>query len=303
MESSQEEHFLTQQSSVLNKFCDEIMPLFDDSKMNLVQIENIPGGFVLYNAFSEEECKYLRDNITYNEDVEYKHSTLSGMMNNSNNDKQSVQNKNVYRKNLRLQISHQKLADSIFERVKKYFPQNYLLEKDEKEFGPLTKGNWLLSHLNPRFRICKYLNEGFFGPHYDGCYVINQDLRSLYTFMFYLNEEYEGGETAFLDPNDSDKTIVAIKPKTGMMIFFPQDVYHEGRAVIGEKYIFRTDLMFKRDLSSVAEVPQEIMDKKKEALMYLDMAQQFEMSKNGMKAVECYRKAFKLDPDLEKVIY
>jgi len=196
------------------------------------------------------------------------------------------------------------LAEKVFERIKNFIPNKFELIEYEKEFGALCQGKWLVSHINHLFRVCKYQNEGFFGPHYDGVYMTSEDVRSFYTLMFYLNEEYEGGETAFLDREDHSKVINAIKPKAGMMIFFPQNIYHEGRAVKGEKYIFRTDIMYNRDFDGEGKnIPEEVMSNKKQALIYLEMAYEFERCKQGMKAVEFYRKAFKLDPDLEKVTY
>jgi hypothetical protein len=111
--------------------------------------------------------------------------------------------------------------------------------------------------------------------------------------MFYLNEDYEGGETAFLDKNNLNKTIITIKPKRGMMIFFPQDIYHEGKAVIGEKFIFRNDIVYKRDFEKEGRVvTEEDISTQKKALNYLNMAQELERCGQGREAVEYYKKAF-----------
>jgi hypothetical protein len=84
-----------------------------------------------------------------------------------------------------------------------------------------------------------------------------------------------------------------------MMIFFPQDLYHEGKSVEGEKYIFRTYIFFKRINSNKTE---EELSKQEKAVQNLKIAQQLERENKGSEAIKYYRKAFKLDPDLEKVI-
>lgn len=286
MESTPDETFISRQVETLTKFTD-LMNNFED-KMEVVKIDGVSEGYIIYNAFSETECRFLIDNLEYNQNVEFV----------------NVDTGNVYRKNLRCKIFHKKLAEKIFERIKKFLPQNLSYDHDIKEMGPFSKGQWLLSHINEKFRICKYLNEGFFGVHYDGCFIRDKDERSFFTMMFYLNDNYEGGETVFLDSSEdkkNPKTIVAVKPKRGMMIFFPQDILHEGRAVVGEKYIFRNDIIFKRDFQKETEMGINTeLDPKKQALNFFHLAQELERSKQGKTAVEYYKKAFKLDPELEK---
>ena len=64
--------------------------------------------------------------------------------------------------------------------------------------------------------------------------------RSLLTLMVYLNEDFEGGETAFLE---LDQVIV---PRRGMALLFQHMVLHEGREVrAGTKYVLRTDVFYR----------------------------------------------------------
>ena len=63
------------------------------------------------------------------------------------------------------------------------------------------------------FQIQKYVkNEGFYIYHND-FHVINNKFRSL-TYLWYLNDVEEGGETEFLN-------IIKIKPKKGTLVLFP----------------------------------------------------------------------------------
>lgn len=50
------------------------------------------------------------------------------------------------------------------------------------------------------------------------------------TFMIYLNGEFEGGETTFMN---GDNTIVT--PETGMILAFNHTLFHEGSEVVSGK--------------------------------------------------------------------
>ena len=59
------------------------------------------------------------------------------------------------------------------------------------------------------------------------------------TFMVYLNDDFEGGETDFGD--------FLVTPKIGDALCFMHSSMHEGRAVSnGTKYVLRTDVMYKQ---------------------------------------------------------
>jgi hypothetical protein len=53
------------------------------------------------------------------------------------------------------------------------------------------------------FRLCRYRAGGHFAPHFDGYFVENSRERSLQTFMLYLNGDFEGGSTNFVDENQT----------------------------------------------------------------------------------------------------
>jgi predicted 2-oxoglutarate/Fe(II)-dependent dioxygenase YbiX len=92
---------------------------------------------------------------------------------------------------------------------------------------------------NERLRCYRYDAGQRFAPHYDGRFQRSADEESLLTFMVYLNEEFTGGETAFLDLE------LAIKPVTGMALFFQHRQLHEGSTVTsGVKYALRSDIMY-----------------------------------------------------------
>lgn len=55
--------------------------------------------------------------------------------------------------------------------------------------------------------MCKYEPGGHFAPHFDGHYVLQGDdeatVRSLKTFMMYLNGGFLGGTTNFVDESQT----------------------------------------------------------------------------------------------------
>lgn len=93
---------------------------------------------------------------------------------------------------------------------------------------------------NERFRCYRYLPGQRFAPHYDGAFERSDIERSLLTYIVYLNEGFEGGETGFLDYD-----VTAI-PRTGSALLFQHHMLHEGVSVrAGTKYVLRSDVMYR----------------------------------------------------------
>jgi hypothetical protein len=58
----------------------------------------------------------------------------------------------------------------------------------------------------------------------------------------FLNEDFEGGHTDFLY-DDGETLRMSVSPKKGTGAIFYSQQYHRGNKVIGNKYLFRTDVM------------------------------------------------------------
>jgi len=87
-----------------------------------------------------------------------------------------------------------------------------------------------LSHVS----LNRYDSGQGMGPHYDGQ---DGDSNLKYSFVTYLNDDYDGGEINF--PNQN----LTIKPKAGSLVMFPsQKPYiHESKPVLsGVKYMYTT---------------------------------------------------------------
>jgi hypothetical protein len=108
-----------------------------------------------------------------------------------------------------------------------------------KDFCPATLDDSNAAGLNEQFRFYKYESAQRFKRHIDGRFRRNDLEESRITFMIYLNDEFEGGETAF--------DTVTIHPKAGMALCFIHELKHEGCPVTaGTKYVIRSDVMYQR---------------------------------------------------------
>jgi hypothetical protein len=78
---------------------------------------------------------------------------------------------------------------------------------------------------------------------------------SLFTFLIYLNDDFQGGETTFFIPSVKDGVLNAypVKPIMGSVAVFPHGetqgaLLHEGTGVVkGAKYVIRTDVEYDVD--------------------------------------------------------
>ena len=94
---------------------------------------------------------------------------------------------------------------------------------------------------NERFRCYRYSPGQQFAAHYDGAYVRSAQERSLLTLIVYLNDDFDGGRTAFLDFG------LEALPKAGTALVFQHLLLHEGCTVTsGVKYAMRSDVMYRR---------------------------------------------------------
>lgn len=130
------------------------------------------------------------------------------------------------RNNERAMIDDEEKAIRLWQRARKLVPQ--------------TIDNYVAVGLNERLRFYRYERSQKFAWHADGSFVKSDRVRSLLTFMIYLNEDFLGGETVFVGARRTE-----IVPKTGMMLAFKHEIVHEGAVVReGRKYVLRSDIMF-----------------------------------------------------------
>ena len=144
--------------------------------------------------------------------------------------------------------------DMLWDRISPYVPSSIN--------GRLVRG------INRRFRVYRYVPGAEYRCHIDGAWppsgILPDDTyvydsspedrkqSSMYTFLLYLNDEFEGGETTFFMPAAREGTLNAypVRPVMGSVAIFPHGeangaLLHEGTGVrYGAKYIIRTDVEY-----------------------------------------------------------
>ncbi len=110
-----------------------------------------------------------------------------------------------------------------------------------RDWAQFLKGNQLALE---EFRIKRY-NSGTgeqFDTHVDACNL--ESSKRYLSMLFYLNDDFTGGETVFL-PGEFDQ--LEVKPKKGSVLMFPPtwQYPHAGLPLItGTKYIMSTYMNF-----------------------------------------------------------
>lgn len=114
---------------------------------------------------------------------------------------------------------------------------NWLYQLTEAAL-PASWDERVIAGLNERLRFYRYDPGQYFDWHYDGAFERDDSESSELTFMLYLNDDFEGGETSFVD--------FEIKPETGMILIFKHRLLHRGSEVVsGRKYVLRSDVMYR----------------------------------------------------------
>lgn len=197
-----------------------------------------------------------------------------------------------YRNSQRWLYFDKELANSFFEKLKPFIPDKFKARK--------------VSCLNERLSFLKYFPGEYFKSHIDGFYTRPDNSETSYiTVQIYLNDlnEDDGGATTiFKDPSNGIHQEYVITPKVGRVLLFEHKIEHEGSTLKNNvKYCIRTDVMYNTK-SEAKSIPfSEFKSELSESLaqvMY-SKAVDLEMDKKYTEATEMYRKAFKLDPDIE----
>jgi hypothetical protein len=135
----------------------------------------------------------------------------------------------VIRDNATAIVREPALAQDLYQRLRPHLPAT--MRDDGRSVA--VRG------LNLPLRIYRYDPGQHFGPHQDQSYAGPGGTSSLLTFLVYLNHDFEGGGTTFLDEG---RTVV---PCTGTALLFQHKVLHAGERVLrGTKYVLRTDVLY-----------------------------------------------------------
>lgn len=180
----------------------------DDSKTLIVELAEI---------LSLDECAALVERI---EELSPEVAPI--------NTAKGTQVRTNIRNNERVIFDDPKLAQKLFEQAQEHLPSEF---NGRKIVGA-----------NERFRCYRYKPGMRFAPHSDGSFERNEDEKSFYTYLVYLNDGFDGGETTFLT-----KPEIVVKPIAGDGVVFQHPIIHEGSIVnSGVKYVARTDIMYRK---------------------------------------------------------
>jgi predicted 2-oxoglutarate/Fe(II)-dependent dioxygenase YbiX len=96
-----------------------------------------------------------------------------------------------------------------------------------------------------RLRFYRYDPGQRFDWHEDGYFERTTGERSQFTFMVYLNEDFTGGGTSFVDPYGRLFDPFTVTPRTGSALLFYHHLTHRSdRVEAGRKYVLRTDVVY-----------------------------------------------------------
>eukprot|EP01100_Stratorugosa_tubuloviscum_P015104 TRINITY_DN848_c0_g1_i1.p1 TRINITY_DN848_c0_g1~~TRINITY_DN848_c0_g1_i1.p1 ORF type:complete len:326 (+),score=140.48 TRINITY_DN848_c0_g1_i1:103-1080(+) len=220
-----------------------------------------------------------------------------------------------YRNCMRIVVKNEKLSNQIWKRIKNLIKTIEITENKQEQIEngihPCLNidGSWEPIRVSELWRICKYFPGGHFAPHYDGNYVIDNNCRSFKTIMLYLNDNFQFGSTHFLhndcllyrDPqtllfcSQPQHIHFSISPRTGSALIFNHMLAHEGQQVLSSpKYILRSEIIFQR-----SSLPPLLTSSQLLAQQLLVQAEFLEKEGQSMQAMQLYRRAFKLYPELE----
>jgi hypothetical protein len=111
-----------------------------------------------------------------------------------------------------------------------------IIELIESKINKLKfDGRKILNHVVP-FEFYKYEKFDFITAHVDSPIYFDTKLRSNYTAIIYLNDDFVGGDTFFVDLK------YKINPVRGTLLLFEHHLLHEAlRIELGTKYIYRSN--------------------------------------------------------------
>ena len=160
-------------------------------------------------------------------------------------------------------VVDERTHDVVFERLRAHLPAEL---EDCCDARGRRRGVGKLAGLNRRWRFYRYDAGGTYRPHVDGAwpgssvtgsrdrpryeYDAFGDRLSRLTMLVYLNDDFEGGETAFFSASDESIDVTAVQPLRGAVLFFPHgettgSLIHEGSSVTARlKFVVRTEVLY-----------------------------------------------------------
>jgi len=240
----------TYKENDLLKFTTRTVNYTDDVVVpNREAIEGVPGAFLVHNLLTLDECEQY---IQISEEMGYAQAPLRNLDTLNSTNFNLDTNTLVIRNSLRVLFdAPDQLAATLNKRLL------LLLDEQVSCEGKMWKV-CKEEPINKRWRFNRYNKGNFFKPHFDAGFVYSDTKKTLFTFILYLNDGIDGGETVFYPGNQKfgwEKPQAGIErkvvPKAGTALVFFQtgelSPRHEGAEVLSDnklKYILRSDLAY-----------------------------------------------------------
>jgi hypothetical protein len=239
-----------------------------------------------------------------------------------------------HRTNRSVVVIDKELAERVWERLQQDQQQQQpallspiLIRRDSRIAGieecdiPTLQGKWIAVGLNEYWRVAVYDRGGHFGPHRDAHRGESDHRRSFITVNGYLVglPPGYGGATRFLHDDQHvflDEATGRYAPSPGSVlhtvpadaagkaVLFYHGLLHDGEPIAEDcpvqKWIFRSEIMYRRDEASIVAVDESLTAEQREARQHLRTAQRLEANRQIAEAIQCYKKAYRLDPTLEE---
>lgn len=166
---------------------------------------------------SPEEC---RNWISHAESVGFGFATVAGTEIPS------------FRNNSRANMTDAERANALWERACPFLPVS--------EDGRMPVG------FHPDLKVYPYGPGEHFDWHSDGIVRCEDGRTTAYTFLVYLEDDCDGGETRFLDRTPDDgKREFDVAPEGGAALTFVHRILHRGETVTrGRKTVLRGDVIY-----------------------------------------------------------
>ena len=275
-------------------------------------VKVLDGVYYIDSIFSQTECSKLCNEIV-------KSNELSFWSDKGRNDTDAKS----FRDADTIEVTSDNIANVIWNRIKAKLQSLDLSLKfessdnrDDDSWHVDLPGTWNPVNINNDLLFAKYSSLGYFSPHTDGNAIQNFNLRSFYSVIIFLNDIPEGcgGGTKFYTKDaanklyqkspgtawlaDSSLCLGEVHAKAGRFLFFEQSLVHEGVSpeIPYEKFIIRTDIMFQRSPLLLTQSSDE------EAYRLHREAEVLAEAGDIKKSIELFRKAFKMSPDLARLM-
>jgi hypothetical protein len=154
------------------------------------------------------------------------------------------------------EVIFEDLSNELFRRIKNVIPQ--IIFETDPDLS-LKHYEWNFQEISPYWKCYQKQIGSRFGHHYDKMFIKSVDEKSMFSLLFYLNEN-----DGYLKIEDRK-----IKPKPGRVLLFPIHLLHQAvENSDSVKWFFRSKLIYQRKVQSENEQDREAIQLYQKALEY-----------------------------------